>query len=73
MRNPDLAVQSAAALDTVYPARLASTSALPTLFSLLHNPTYAGAYAYGRTFKDLRRQAAGQSKTGQSSGRSSYE
>lgn len=38
--------------------------ALPTLFSLLHNPTYAGAYAYGRTFKDLRRKAAGHSKTG---------
>jgi hypothetical protein len=38
--------------------------ALPTLFSLLHNPTYAGAYAYGRTFKDLRCKAAGQSKTG---------
>jgi DNA invertase Pin-like site-specific DNA recombinase len=38
--------------------------ALPTLFALLHNPIYAGAYAYGRTFKDLRRQAAGQSKTG---------
>jgi len=38
--------------------------ALPTLFSLLHNPTYAGAYAYGRTFKDPRRKAAGHSKTG---------
>ena len=38
--------------------------ALPTLFAVLHNPTYAGAYAYGRTFKDPRRQAAGHSKTG---------
>jgi DNA invertase Pin-like site-specific DNA recombinase len=38
--------------------------ALPTLFALLHNPIYAGAYAYGRTFKDARRQVVGQSKTG---------
>lgn len=38
--------------------------ALPTLFALLHNPTYAGAYAYGRSCKDPRRQAAGHSKSG---------
>lgn len=38
--------------------------ALPTLFAMLHNPTYAGAYVYGRSSKDPRRRAAGHSKTG---------
>ncbi len=39
--------------------------ALPTLYALFHNPTYAGAYAYGRRCQDPRRRAAGRSKTGQ--------
>lgn len=38
--------------------------ALSTLFSLLHNPIYAGAYAYGRRSKDARRLNAGHSKSG---------
>ena len=38
--------------------------ALPTLFAMLHNPTYAGAYAFGRQCQDPRLRATGQSKTG---------
>jgi DNA invertase Pin-like site-specific DNA recombinase len=36
--------------------------ALPTLFALLHNPTYAGAYAYGRQCQDPTWRVTGQSK-----------
>jgi DNA invertase Pin-like site-specific DNA recombinase len=38
--------------------------ALPTLFALLHNPIYAGAYAYGRRSKDRRPSGAGAAKAG---------
>jgi DNA invertase Pin-like site-specific DNA recombinase len=38
--------------------------ALPTLFAMLHNPTYAGAYAFGRQLQDPRLRATGKSKTG---------
>src|SRR5579884_414132 len=33
--------------------------ALPTLFAMLHNPTYAGAYTYGRQCQDSTWDAAG--------------
>lgn len=35
-----------------------------TLLSLLNHPAYAGAYTYGRKQVDLRKQKAGQSRTG---------
>ena len=38
---------------------------LATLNQMLHNPTYAGAYAYGRRPSDARRKASGTSKTDQ--------
>jgi len=37
---------------------------LPTLNSLLHNPIYAGAYAYGRRPSAPRRKAAGRGQSG---------
>jgi DNA invertase Pin-like site-specific DNA recombinase len=37
---------------------------LRSLFAMLHNPTYAGAYAFGRQLRDPRRRASGQSKIG---------
>jgi DNA invertase Pin-like site-specific DNA recombinase/uncharacterized protein YndB with AHSA1/START domain len=37
---------------------------LRSLFAMLHNPTYAGAYAFGRQIRDPRLRATGQSKTG---------
>jgi DNA invertase Pin-like site-specific DNA recombinase/uncharacterized protein YndB with AHSA1/START domain len=40
---------------------------LRTLFAMLHNPTYAGAYTFGRQFCDPRLRATGQSKTGRRS------
>jgi DNA invertase Pin-like site-specific DNA recombinase len=38
--------------------------ALPTLFALLHNPIYAGAYAYGRQSKGRRGPGPGPAKVG---------
>jgi DNA invertase Pin-like site-specific DNA recombinase len=38
---------------------------LATLTQMLHNPTYAGAYAYGRRPCDARRKASGAGKTEQ--------
>jgi hypothetical protein len=38
---------------------------LATLNQMLHNPTYAGAYAYGRRPSDPRRRAAGAGRTDQ--------
>src|SRR5207302_1853643 len=38
---------------------------LATLSQMLHNPIYAGAYAYGRRPRDARRKASGASKSEQ--------
>jgi DNA invertase Pin-like site-specific DNA recombinase len=38
--------------------------ALPTLFAMLHNPTYAGAYAYGRQCQDPTWRVTGKSTKG---------
>lgn len=37
---------------------------LRSLFTMLHNPTYAGTYTFGRQCRDPRRRAMGKSKTG---------